>query len=961
MKGELFQHTKYLSVLVLLFFSVTFIFPQAFAGVPPAIVTDVTIDSINAFQASIEIFCTDPTLSGGASITGNVLDIDDSILFDSIDITKSNELFCDSFTPNSINTASLTDRTTYYVRLTVSTDVPADSIDTDSFVQPFAGKLVLNDRPPGSYEINFRDILVTDGIEPSINIPDLFSFESGTLTVTDHNANIDLTKKEIITIQINGVDVNLEETGDNTGIFTFTVNAGDSVSYDPGTLGLARATINLEFDADLEGGSSLVPFASDEMHEDIVGPIPGAFDPREVIYRDANGDGTVSVGDPDEIAAFSLVGFTVNEMHEDSGANPTAFDVGETVYDDADASLDVSAGDIRLANAVTQGFSDGSVVDAAAFDFDIGFPLVSFTGNEMHEDVLTLNGLFDTGETVYDDADASLDVSAGDIRLANAATQGFSDGSVVVTSDIRLANAFSTFGFPDGSVVDAAAFDFDIGFPLVPFTSEEKHEDSGLTLDVFDVAETVYNDADLTDDVSLGDTRLANIPIQGYVDGSVVAADAFDGNGDIIIEDLILNSDQLGGSEGFTPVDHAVSITFANGGQVVTGENIDVTMSYADFVPNDALLLQMYYQGPGLAYGQITAKGSVDPASHDTDAKTVDSNPTFDTGGGIPVYNDGTGMPLPTKQGNYVLGFDLGSGGGGSGAIGKSGFVVNAIGIVKTLVGGGGGGNSPPSFGQSSFAIISGGEEGFGGILSDNDAKTFEQTKTFKVGEKAVIRIDFTEGGGIGKIEHIKLFTNVRDGQKRQDSDASISYDPLKSPQVTVHDPNGLFSEANFELLQKDAANFVLKYDLTFAKPMAKSDLILESWNLKKWSTINKIPNAIEVISSGIVQETASEPVETFLEDVTDDQVIPVWVKSNAKWWSDDKIDNDNFISGLEYLVNEGIIKVSLPEGTDNSISEVQPWIKSTAGWWADGMISEDEFITAIEWMITNNIIQVAA
>jgi len=307
------------------------------------------------------------------------------------------------------------------------------------------------------------------------------------------------------------------------------------------------------------------------------------------------------------------------------------------------------------------------------------------------------------------------------------------------------------------------------------------------------------------------------------------------------------------------------------------------------------------------------------------------------------------------------LGFDLGSGGGGSGAIGKSGFVVNAIGIVKTLVGGGGGGNSPPSFGQSSFAIISGGEEGFGGILSDNDAKTFEQTKTFKVGEKAVIRIDFTEGGGIGKIEHIKLFTNVRDGQKRQDSDASISYDPLKSPQVTVHDPNGLFSEANFELLQKDAANFVLKYDLTFAKPMAKSDLILESWNLKKWSTINKIPNAIEVISSGIVQETASEPVETFLEDVTDDQVIPVWVKSNAKWWSDDKIDNDNFISGLEYLVNEGIIKVSLPEGTDNSISEVQPWIKSTAGWWADGMISEDEFITAIEWMITNNIIQVAA
>ena len=94
---------------------------------------------------------------------------------------------------------------------------------------------------------------------------------------------------------------------------------------------------------------------------------------------------------------------------------------------------------------------------------------------------------------------------------------------------------------------------------------------------------------------------------------------------------------------------------------------------------------------------------------------------------------------------------------------------------------------------------------------------------------------------------------------------------------------------------------------------------------------------------------------------MTDDTIIPVWVKSNAKWWSDDKIDNDNFISGLEYLVNEGIISVSLTEGTDNSISEMPSWIKSTAGWWADGMISEDEFITAIEWMISNNIIQVVA
>ena len=343
--------------------------------------------------------------------------------------------------------------------------------------------------------------------------------------------------------------------------------------------------------------------------------------------------------------------------------------------------------------------------------------------------------------------------------------------------------------------------------------------------------------------------------------------------------------------------------------------------------------------------GTAVSNALVDTGPSNIKGISVNSDPLTDT---VTVtYGASTAVATVEKQ------FSSGGGGGG---LGRAGFVVNVVAGISTL-GGGGGGNSPPSFGKSSFAIISGGTEGFGGILNDNNVNTLEQTKTFKVGEKAVLRFDFIEGGGIGKIEHIGLYANVRDGQKRQDSDAFIYYDPLKSPQVTVHDPNGLFSEANFDLLQMDATKFVLKYDLTFAKPMPISDLILESWNIKKWSTINKISNAIEVISSGIVQEEESEPVKTFLEDVTDDQVIPVWIKSNAKWWSDDEIDNENFISGIEYLVNEGIIKVSLTDTTDTSISEIPTWIKNNAGWWAEEMISDDEFLLGIEWLVKNKII----
>ena len=35
----------------------------------------------------------------------------------------------------------------------------------------------------------------------------------------------------------------------------------------------------------------------------------------------------------------------------------------------------------------------------------------------------------------------------------------------------------------------------------------------------------------------------------------------------------------------------------------------------------------------------------------------------------------------------------------------------------------------------------------------------------------------------------------------------------------------------------------------------------------------------------------------------TNDSVIPDWVKNNAKWWSDDQISDEDFASGLEFLI----------------------------------------------------------
>lgn len=38
---------------------------------------------------------------------------------------------------------------------------------------------------------------------------------------------------------------------------------------------------------------------------------------------------------------------------------------------------------------------------------------------------------------------------------------------------------------------------------------------------------------------------------------------------------------------------------------------------------------------------------------------------------------------------------------------------------------------------------------------------------------------------------------------------------------------------------------------------------------------------------------------------------IPEWVKNNAKWWSDGQIDDDSFVQGIQWLIQEGIMKIS--------------------------------------------------
>lgn len=126
-----------------------------------------------------------------------------------------------------------------------------------------------------------------------------------------------------------------------------------------------------------------------------------------------------------------------------------------------------------------------------------------------------------------------------------------------------------------------------------------------------------------------------------------------------------------------------------------------------------------------------------------------------------------------------------------------------------------------------------------------------------------------------------------------------------------------------------------------------------------------KNPNERTLTIPYIHNTKSIEIVGTFLDldpsSPAESTVIPDWVRNNAEWWSKDLIGDGDFLSGIEYLIIQGVIQIPIipaDNGTESS-SFVPSWIKDTAGWWAEGLVSDSEFVNGLQYLISNGIITV--
>jgi hypothetical protein len=145
------------------------------------------------------------------------------------------------------------------------------------------------------------------------------------------------------------------------------------------------------------------------------------------------------------------------------------------------------------------------------------------------------------------------------------------------------------------------------------------------------------------------------------------------------------------------------------------------------------------------------------------------------------------------------------------------------------------------------------------------------------------------------------------------------------------------------------------------------SIMVDHSWKTVHMSRITQydIDSVRKIHPEGIANLKISKPTETktvpesqHVPITSEKQSIPIWIKNNAKWWADNMIDDQTFVGGIQYLINEKIIQVDAKEKF-NSEKKIPIWIKNNAKWWADGVISDDDFLSGIKFLVNNGIIDI--
>ena len=86
---------------------------------------------------------------------------------------------------------------------------------------------------------------------------------------------------------------------------------------------------------------------------------------------------------------------------------------------------------------------------------------------------------------------------------------------------------------------------------------------------------------------------------------------------------------------------------------------------------------------------------------------------------------------------------------------------------------------------------------------------------------------------------------------------------------------------------------------------------------------------------------------------------VPNWFKSTAGFWCSDVITDSDFVSSVQFYIQDGIINVLRGQNGTDTGATIPAWVKSNACLWSDNQLSDYEFLDGIYWLIDNGKVQI--
>jgi len=183
----------------------------------------------------------------------------------------------------------------------------------------------------------------------------------------------------------------------------------------------------------------------------------------------------------------------------------------------------------------------------------------------------------------------------------------------------------------------------------------------------------------------------------------------------------------------------------------------------------------------------------------------------------------------------------------------------------------------------------------------------------------------------------------------------------------------GIVSDSTISNFSFDETNYTISFESQGDSTLASTEIYLDNALMEPFtvSIDGNVDDTFMVTEDKTTGQTSISisyfhPVEKISikgnkANVLSDTVIPDWIRNNASWWVAGNIDDKAFVGGIQFLIKEGVIQIqeTTKSSTSDGSQDIPSWIKNNADWWSQGLISDGDFLKGITFMVENGIITV--